>query len=170
MTLLTTLMAAERQRDLVRAADERRRSLGWRLSPRRSRPPDRGLARRETRWDWRQLFRVRPGAGGRSAGSVTIRYARTDDEQALRRLAAGQASALAPGPWLVAQVDLRIWAAVQVHGAANLADPLLPTGELVWRLHEYARRLRKESLPSSLASELLLPDCPEPHWFDRRTP
>jgi hypothetical protein len=73
---------------------------------------------------------------------VTIRRAFPDDDQALRRLAALDGSALPEANVLVAEVAGELWAAVAVDDGHAVADPFRPTAELVTLLRERARHMR----------------------------
>jgi hypothetical protein len=65
------------------------------------------------------------------AGAViSLRLAATGDEAALEQLAELSGRAKALGPWIVAEVDGRLWAALPLAGGEPLADPFRPTVEL----------------------------------------
>jgi hypothetical protein len=78
-----------------------------------------------------------------STASVTIRYARHADTDALTRLAQLDSHAALTGPVLVGEVDDEIWAAVSVTDYQVIADPFRPSGELAFLLVERARQLRR---------------------------
>jgi hypothetical protein len=72
---------------------------------------------------------------------VTLRFARSDDAEALARLAALDSSHAPRGTVLVADAGGELWAAVGVEDGHVVADPFRPSGELAFRLVERARRL-----------------------------
>ena len=63
--------------------------------------------------------------------SIILRHATTADEQPLRDLAAVDSQALPAGPFLVAEVDGRAYAALSLSDGSAIADPFEPTAELV---------------------------------------
>ena len=73
---------------------------------------------------------------------VDIRWALPDDLPALERVAALDSKKLPAGPLLVAAVDGQIWAAVSVLDEIAVADPFVPSGNLVGLLHTRAIQLR----------------------------
>jgi hypothetical protein len=77
---------------------------------------------------------------------VTIRWARAADLPALERVAALDSKHLPPGPMLVATVGGQIWAAVSTLDGALVADPFVPSGDLVGLLCTRRAQLR-ESQP-----------------------
>jgi hypothetical protein len=74
---------------------------------------------------------------------VTIRYARSDDAEALDRLAQLDSQPRPQSPVLVGEVGDEIWAAVSLTDYAVIADPFRPSGELAFLLVERARQLRR---------------------------
>src|SRR4051794_29520885 len=74
--------------------------------------------------------------------TVTIRWALPSDLQALERVAALDSKKLPAGPLLAAAVDGQIWAAVATLDAAAVADPFVPSGDLVGLLRTRASQLR----------------------------
>jgi hypothetical protein len=74
--------------------------------------------------------------------TVTIRWALPSDLETLERLAALDSKKLPPGPLLVAAVDDQIWAAVATLDATAVADPFVPSGDLVGLLRTRASQLR----------------------------
>jgi hypothetical protein len=64
------------------------------------------------------------------------------DLAALERVAALDSKRLPAGPLLVAVVDSQIWAAVSTLDDASVADPFVPSGDLVGLLRTRARQLR----------------------------
>ena len=73
---------------------------------------------------------------------VTIRWARPGDLEALERVAALDSKRLPAGPLLVALVDGRVWVAVSTSDGSAIADPFVPSGDLVGLLRTRASQLR----------------------------
>lgn len=73
---------------------------------------------------------------------ISIRPARPEDEEAVRRLARLDSADWAGGDALVAEVDGRIEAALSLAEGQAVADPFVPTAELVTLLELRARQLR----------------------------
>src|SRR4051812_49965458 len=73
---------------------------------------------------------------------VTIRWALPSDLSALERVAALDSKRLPAGPLLVAAVDGQIWAALSTLDDGAIADPFVPSGDLVGLLHTRAGQLR----------------------------
>jgi hypothetical protein len=73
---------------------------------------------------------------------VTIRWALPADLPALERVAALDSKRLPAGPLLVAAVDGQIWAAVSTLDDAEVADPFVPSADLVGLLRTRASQLR----------------------------
>jgi hypothetical protein len=78
-----------------------------------------------------------------STASVTIRYAREDDGDALARLAQLDSQDALQGAVLVGEVAGEIWAAVALSDYQVIADPFRPSGELAFLLVERARQVRR---------------------------
>ena len=74
--------------------------------------------------------RRRPPVGAQPRASVTIRLDRVSDASRLYQLAALSGKRLAPGPFVVAEVDGRVLAASPLAGGATVADPREGTAEL----------------------------------------
>ena len=74
---------------------------------------------------------------------VTIRWAYPEDLTALERVAALDSKHLPAGPLLVAAVDGQIWAAVSTIDDQAVADPFVPSGDLVGLLRARAGQLRE---------------------------
>ena len=72
---------------------------------------------------------------------VCIRWALPADLPALERVAGLDSKRLPAGPLLVAAVDGRIWAAVATIDGSAIADPFVPSGDLVGLLCTRARQL-----------------------------
>jgi hypothetical protein len=73
--------------------------------------------------------------------AVTIRRTTPDDWSALQRLAELEGRPAPSGFALVAEVDERVLVARWIESDVTLADPFLPTGELVALLDARARHL-----------------------------
>jgi hypothetical protein len=73
---------------------------------------------------------------------VTIRWALPEDLAALERVAALDSKRLPAGPLLVAAVDGQIWAALSTLDDGAVADPFVPSGDLVGLLRTRASQLR----------------------------
>jgi hypothetical protein len=78
-----------------------------------------------------------------TARSLTIRYAVSEDADALRRLAQLDSARPLQGTVLVAEVAGEPWAAISLDDFHAVADPFRPSGELVWLLVERARDLER---------------------------
>jgi hypothetical protein len=72
---------------------------------------------------------------------VTIRWALPADLPALERVAGLDSKRLPAGPLLVAAVDGRIWAALSTLDGKAVADPFVPSGDLVGLLRTRASQL-----------------------------
>jgi hypothetical protein len=75
--------------------------------------------------------------------SVTIRYARQADAEAVAELAQLDSQDALQGAVLVGEVAGEIWAAVSLSDYRVIADPFRPSGELAFLLVERARQLRR---------------------------
>ena len=76
---------------------------------------------------------------------VTVRHAHLGDEAALARLAVLDSAKPLTGPALVAEADARILAALPLGSGRPIADPFVPTAELVALLHLRAMQLERDS-------------------------
>ena len=74
---------------------------------------------------------------------ISIRLARPEDAEAVRRLALLDSAAWSGGDALVAEVDGRIEAALSLGEGQAVADPFEPTAELVTLLELRANQLRR---------------------------
>ena len=70
--------------------------------------------------------------------TVTIRPSYPDDEAAIRRLAALDSVAVPPAPFLLAEVDGDLLAALSLASGRTIADPFHPTRRVVAMLRAYA--------------------------------
>jgi hypothetical protein len=73
---------------------------------------------------------------------VTIRWAMPADLPALERVAGLDSKRLPAGPLLVAAVEGQIWAALATLDGGAVADPFVPSGDLVGLLRTRASQLR----------------------------
>jgi hypothetical protein len=74
---------------------------------------------------------------------ITIRYSTESDCDRILELAELDGHRAPAGKVLLAEVDGRLWAAVGVADGAALADPFLPTGEVVELLRLRAEQERE---------------------------
>jgi hypothetical protein len=72
---------------------------------------------------------------------VTIREATAADMPALARVAALDSAQVPGGDLLLAELDGRVVAALSLDGGRAIADPFLPTGQLIGLLDLRARQL-----------------------------
>lgn len=100
----------------------------------------------------RRRPRPRRAPGSVEALSVTIRQADERDQSALRALAWTNARALPDGPWMVAEVNGNIRAAVQIRGVATLADPRTEQQDLISLLRTRVQQVSSVELDRQLAS------------------
>src|SRR3954468_12804749 len=73
--------------------------------------------------------------------SVAVRMARTEDEAAVRRIAALDGKKAPEGRVLVAEADAEIIAALPVHGGPVVADPFRWTSDVVALMEMRAEQL-----------------------------
>ncbi len=73
--------------------------------------------------------------------TISIRLATPDDGRALARLAALDSGTVPAGQVLLAERDGELQAALALDGGARLADPFVPTAELLALLRVRATRL-----------------------------
>jgi hypothetical protein len=78
---------------------------------------------------------------------ITIRRAYPDDARTLRRLAALDSSVVPAEPLLVAEVEGEIRVAVSSADLQAIADPFLPTAQIVDLVREHIRRAAEDSRP-----------------------
>jgi hypothetical protein len=79
---------------------------------------------------------------------VTIRWALPADLGALERVAALDSARLPAGPLLVAIVGGQVWAALSTLDDTSVADPFVPSGDLVGLLRARASQLRESPPPA----------------------
>jgi hypothetical protein len=74
--------------------------------------------------------------------TITIRLAYADDQASLARLAALDSAAGVPaGPLLLAEVDEQLSAALSLTDGSVIADPFLPTADLIALLRTRAKAI-----------------------------
>ena len=111
------VIVTDRTKEIERAAQ---RARLWR-EPRQPRAAERArLWRRESR---------QPRAAG--AEPVALRLNRVHDREALTQLAALEGRPLPPGPFVVAEVNGAVVAAMPLGPGGALADPFRPTAEIL---------------------------------------
>jgi hypothetical protein len=83
------------------------------------------------------------------SSGVTIRWARPADLPALERVADLDSKRLPAGPLLIAEVGGGIWAALSTLDGLAVADPFVPSGNLVRLLRARAGQLgeRQSRMP-----------------------
>jgi hypothetical protein len=77
--------------------------------------------------------------------NLTIRYATTADQFAVRRLAVLDSASPPTGRVLLAEMGDELWAALSIDTGAAIADPFRPSGDLVDLLRLQAGRLNGNS-------------------------
>ena len=98
-------------------------------------------------------------ASAADGGELTIRPARYADDADLERLAAlDSARPLRGGQVLVAELEDRIVAAVSMHDGRAIADPFVPSADIVesLRVHASASRRAKARVPRPWMPRLVL--------------
>jgi hypothetical protein len=103
---------------------------------------------------------ARPPALGR-ATTITLRLSDRADEPALERFGELSERQVAPGRYLVADVDGDPWAALPLCGGDALADPFLPAREVKELLALRAAQLQADAGPVAGGETRLarLDDC-----------
>lgn len=89
--------------------------------------------------------------------AFTVRFARPDDGDELRRLAAYDSQRPLRGRVIVAEVDGRLWAAAGIEERRSVADPFQQTATLVELLHARADRFRETAGVESPSARALRP-------------
>jgi hypothetical protein len=82
---------------------------------------------------------------------ITIRHSTSRDRAGVAELAKLDGRPMPVGDTLLAEVDGKLWAAVGVDDGAAVADPFLPTADVLWLLQiraEQERAARAPSLPA----------------------
>jgi hypothetical protein len=75
---------------------------------------------------------------------ITIRHSTSGDRAGVEELAELDGRPAPVGDTLLAEVNGTLWAAVGVEDGAAVADPFLPTGDVVWLLQMRAEQERAE--------------------------
>ena len=107
--------------------------------------------RRQSRDGRRAARRSLRAAHDASLADVTIRAASPADRGALERLAALDSASAPRGYVLVAEVHGELRAALAVAGGPAIADPFVPTAQLVDLLAVRARQLRASEVEPARA-------------------
>jgi hypothetical protein len=89
--------------------------------------------------------------------NLTIRYATTADQFAVRRLAVLDSASPPTGDVLLAEVGDELWAALSIDTGAAIADPFRPSGDMVDLLRLRADGLAGEARGRGRARTHLLP-------------
>jgi hypothetical protein len=95
-----------------------------------------------------ESYDIMSGKTSNISQDVTIRWALPTDLEALERVAALDSKRLPAGPLLVAVVGGRIWAAFSTLDGQFVADPFVPSADLVGLLRTRSSQLR-ESQPAT---------------------
>jgi hypothetical protein len=93
--------------------------------------------------DFSRSARVRRGNHAADGAPVLIRPAGACDESSIARLAALDEHELPQGERLIAELEGRPVAAVEVRSGATIADPFVPTSAVVELLGLRARQVRR---------------------------
>ena len=80
---------------------------------------------------------------------ITIRHSTSMDRVAIDELAELDGRPAPVGETLLGEVDGKLWAAVGVDDGAAVADPFLPTADVVWLLQIRAEQERVARQPAS---------------------
>jgi hypothetical protein len=78
---------------------------------------------------------------------ITIRHSSGMDRVAVEELAELDGRPAPVGETLLAEVDGKLWAAVGVDDGAAVADPFLPTADVLWLLQIRAEQERAARAP-----------------------
>jgi hypothetical protein len=96
---------------------------------------------------------------GHALTDLTIRKSQPADETALRRLAElDSCPDVTPGPYLIAEFERTLIAALPLRGGDAIADPFRPTADIVQLLEVRARQLRATPTPRRRRTESVKPD------------
>jgi hypothetical protein len=82
---------------------------------------------------------------------IVIRHGMGRDQAAIEELAELDGRPAPVGETLLAEVDGKLWAAVGVDDGAAVADPFLPTADVLWLLQVRAEQERAARVPSASA-------------------
>jgi len=89
--------------------------------------------------------------------NLTIRYATTADQFAVRRLAVLDSASPPTGDVLLAEVGNELWAALSIDTGVAVADPFRPSGDMVDLLRLRADGLAGQARGRGRARAHLLP-------------
>jgi hypothetical protein len=97
----------------------------------------------------RSLSYTSSGRDGTGEGNLVVRRARPSDDHALAELAALDSARSLTGARIVGELDGRIVAAMSPHDGRVVADPFVPTADIVeiLRLHAGARAAAARARP-----------------------
>jgi hypothetical protein len=87
---------------------------------------------------------------------IMIRHSTSGDRAGVEELAELDGRPAPVGETLLAEVDGKLWAAVGVDDGAAVADPFLPTADVVWLLQIRAEQERAARVPSPPAGRFTL--------------
>jgi hypothetical protein len=87
---------------------------------------------------------------------ITIRQSTATDRAAVEELAELDGRPAPVGETLLAEVDGKLWAVVGVDDGAAVADPFLPTADIVWLLQIRAEQERAARAPSPQAGRFAI--------------
>ena len=87
---------------------------------------------------------------------ITIRHSTSGDRAGVEELAELDGRPAPGGDTLLAEVNGTLWAAVGVEDGAAVADPFLPTGDVVWLLQMRAEQERAARAPGSIAGRFTI--------------
>ena len=87
---------------------------------------------------------------------ITIRHSTGTDRVAVAELADLDGRPAPVGETLLADVDGKLWAAVGVDDGAAVADPFLPTADVLWLLQVRAEQERAARAPSQPAGRFTI--------------
>jgi hypothetical protein len=87
---------------------------------------------------------------------ITIRHSTSVDRARVEELAELDGRPAPHGDTLLAEVEGKLWAAVGIDDGAAVADPFLPSGDVVWLLQMRAEQERAMRAPGSLVGRLMI--------------
>jgi hypothetical protein len=87
---------------------------------------------------------------------IMIRHSTSGDRAGVEELAELDGRPAPVGETLLAEVDGKLWAAVGVDDGAAVADPFLPTADVVWLLQIRAEQERAARAPAPPAGRFTL--------------
>jgi hypothetical protein len=87
---------------------------------------------------------------------ITIKHSTSRDRAGVEELAELDGRPIPVGDTLLAEVDGKLWAAVGVDDGAAVADPFLPTADVVWLLQLRAEQERAARAPAAPAGRFTI--------------